>query len=324
MSVTDRARNQPDTALVVRLPLGRIARGIRSRPLVTACAAVLVLMALMAIFAPLVAPYNPNHQYGAPFAKPSASHWLGLDDAGEDELSRLIWGARISMLIGAGAATIAMLVGTSAGILGGYFGGWLDLVLVQVTDFFLAVPVIPLMMVAIAVFGRSLTNSIAIIGLLSWMYVMRPVRAEVRSLRERGYVKRVEVLGASRARMIVTHILPHVLPIVVALTVLSIANAVFAEAALAFLGLGDPSVISWGQLIYDAAQSSAVSVGAWWVILPPGIMIACVVLAATGLGQSIENAVNPRLKAAHIGPRAFRVGHRTGPRDGRQSVKGAR
>ena len=218
-----------------------------------------------------------------------------------------MWGARISLLIGGVAAAIAALVGSSLGLVSGYFGGWLDVGIVHLSDYLLAIPVVPLTLVAVAVFGRSVINIILIIGLLSWMFVMRPVRAEVRTLRERTYVKRARAIGSGHFRIVMRHILPQVAPIIVALSILSVAVAVFAEAAISFLGLGDPSVVSWGQLIFYAYQSSAMTVGAWWVVVPPGVMIAVVILCATAIGQDLEDSLNPRLKSSHLARRAFGI-----------------
>ena len=194
-------------------------------------------------------------------------------------LSLMIYGARVSLIVGFSAALVAMLIGGVVGILPAIFAGRTDTVLMRMTDYFLAIPDVPLMIVVAAVWGRSLRNIILIIGVIYWTTTARVVRAQVKSVRERGYIRRTRVLGASNTRLIVRHVLPQVAPLLVATSVLMVAYAIFAETAIAFLGLGDPSETSWGLLIENAFSRDAVSVGAWWAIVPPGIAVATVVVA---------------------------------------------
>ena len=149
----------------------------------------------------------------------------------------------------------------------------------RITDYFISIPDLPLMIVVAAVWGRSLSNIILIIGVIYWTSTARVVRAQVKSIRERGYIRRTRVLGASNTRLIVRHVLPQVAPLLVATSVIMVAYAIFAETAIAFLGLGDPSVTSWGLLIENAFARDAITVGAWWAIVPPGIAVAIVVVA---------------------------------------------
>jgi peptide/nickel transport system permease protein len=200
-----------------------------------------------------------------------------------------------------------MLIGGAVGILAGYFGGKTDITLMRITDYFLVIPDVPLMIVIAAIWGRSLTNIIIIIGVIYWTGTARIIRAQVKSIRERVYVRRAQALGASNTRIIFRHVLPQVAPLLVANTVLTVAIAIFAETALAFLGLGDPSLISWGRLIENAFVSNAITVDAWWAIAPPGIAVAVVILACTLLGTSIEDALNPRLRVGHLSVRRFRL-----------------
>ena len=187
----------------------------------------------------------------------AAQHLLGLDDGGIDMLSEVIAGARVSMLVGFSAAAVAMLIGGGVGLLSGYFGGKTDIVLMRITDYFLVIPDVPLMIVAAAVFGRSLLNIIIIIGVIYWTSTARLIRAQVKSVRERVYVKRARALGGGHRRLLWKHITPQVAPLLVANTVLTIAIAVFAETYIAFLGLGDPSTISWGRLIQNSLTGGA-------------------------------------------------------------------
>jgi peptide/nickel transport system permease protein len=163
------------------------------------------------------------------------------------------------------------------------------------------------MIVIAAIWGRSLTNIIIIIGIIYWTGTARIIRAQVKSVRERVYIRRAQALGASDSRIIFRHVLPQVAPLLVANTVLTVAVAIFAETALAFLGLGDPSLISWGRLIENAFESNAISVDAWWAIAPPGIAVAVVILACTLLGTAIEDSLNPRLRVGHLSVRRFRL-----------------
>jgi peptide/nickel transport system permease protein len=295
------------------LPQARRRRGgvvwsiLRSRPQASIALSILLLTVLMAVFAPLIAPYGPREKVGPPFAPPSSEFPLGLDDGGIDMLSLIIYGARVSLIVGFAAAAVAMLIGGAVGIISGYFGGKTDIALMRITDYFLVIPDVPLMIVIAAIWGRSLTNIIIIIGVIYWTGTARIIRAQVKSVRERVYIRRAKALGASDSRIIFRHVLPQVAPLLVANTVLTVAVAIFAETALAFLGLGDPSLISWGRLIENAFVSNAISVDAWWAIAPPGIAVAVVILACTLLGTAIEDALNPRLRVGHLSVRRFRL-----------------
>lgn len=268
---------------------------------------ILAVFVLAALVGPAVAPDNPLVQVGHVYAAPSAAHPLGLDNGGDDVLSNLLAGARDSLLVGFVAAAVAMLIGGAVGVVAGYFGGIADTVLMRITDYFLVIPDIPLMIVAAAVFGRSTANIIIIIGLIYWTTTARLIRAQVHSIRERVYVRRAELIGAGHARILWTHVIPQVGPLLVANTVLMIANAIFAETYITFLGLGDPSTISWGRMIQQALDGGAVVYNAWWAILPPGLAVTVVVLAATLVGQGIEDALNPRLRVGHLAVRRFRL-----------------
>jgi peptide/nickel transport system permease protein len=295
------------------LPQARRRRGgvvwaiLKSRPQASIAVTVLLLTVLIAIFAPWIAPYGPREKVGPPFAPPSAEFPLGLDDGGIDMLSLIIYGSRVSLIVGFAAAAVAMLIGGAVGIISGYFGGKTDITLMRITDYFLVIPDVPLMIVIAAIWGRSLTNIIIIIGVIYWTGTARIIRAQVKSVRERVYIRRAQALGASDSRIIFRHVLPQVAPLLVANTVLTVAVAIFAETALAFLGLGDPSLISWGRLIENAFVSNAISVDAWWAIAPPGIAVAVVILACTLLGTAIEDALNPRLRVGHLSVRRFRL-----------------
>ena len=282
-------------------------RILKDRPSAVVGAVVLGVLVLVAIFAPAIAPYGIHQRIGPPFGSPGPYPPLGLDDGGADVLSLLIWGSRISLTVGFAASMVAIFIGGTVGVLAGYFGGGTDTALMRITDYFLAIPDVPLMIVVAAIWGPSLWHIILVIGLLLWTSTARIVRAQVKSVRERVYVKRARALGASNSRIIFRHVLPQVAPLLVANTVLTIAVAIFDETALAFLGLSDPSKISWGKMIKNATESSAISAGAWWTIVPPGVCVAIVILSCTLIGQALEDALNPRLRVAHLAARGFRL-----------------
>lgn len=270
--------------------------------------ALLSAFILIAILAPLIEPYDVHTRVGPVYAPPSLKHPLGLDDGGIDVVSLLIQGGRISLIIGFAATFVAMVIGGGIGIVAGYFGGWLDGVLMRTTDYFLVIPDLPLAIIVAAVWGPSLSHLTLVIALLLWTTTARIIRAQVKSVRERVYVKRARSLGASNARIIFRYVLPQIAPLLIANTILTVAVAIFDETALSFLGLGDPSVITWGSIIQFAFLRTAISSGAWWAVIPAGLCVALVIMGCFWLGQAIEDALNPRLKVAHLSPRTFRLG----------------
>ncbi|MDP9224445.1 MAG: ABC transporter permease [Actinomycetota bacterium] len=280
---------------------------IKERPAASVGATIVSIFILLAVLAPWVAPYGLHQQVGPVYGHPSAKHWLGLDDGGVDMVTLLIWGARISLLVGFAATLVSTLLGGGIGIVAGYFGGATDSALMRLTDYFLVIPDVPLMIVVAAVWGPSLSHIILVIGLLLWTSTARVIRSQVKSVRERVYLKRARSLGAGNLRIIFRHILPQIAPLLIANVVLTVAVAIFDETALAFLGLGDPSKISWGKLIENAFERTAISAGAWWAIVPPGVAVALVIMGCSLLGSAIEDALNPRLKVAHLSVRRFRL-----------------
>jgi peptide/nickel transport system permease protein len=177
----------------------------------------------------------------------------------------------------------------------------------RITDYFLVIPDVPLMIVVAAIWGPSLSHIVIVIGILLWTSTARVIRAQVKSVRERVYVKRARSLGAGHLRIVWRHVLPQVAPLLIANTVLTIAVAIFDETALSFLGLGDPSRISLGKMIENAFQRAAISSGAWWAIVPPGLLVALIILGCSLVGGAIEDALNPRLRVAHLSARTFRL-----------------
>jgi peptide/nickel transport system permease protein len=271
---------------------------------------ILTVFVFVALLAPWLEPYGVHEKVGEVFASPSLGHPLGLDGGGYDVVSRLMEGARVSLLISAAASAVAMLIGGGIGIAAGYVGGRTDGVLMRITDYFIVVPALPLMIVVSAVWGPSLSHVILIVGLLLWAPTARVIRAHVLSLRERAFIRRSQAMGASDWRIVTRHVLPHTRALLVANTVLTVAVAVFFESALAFLGLESADTISWGTIIADGFQRAAISNGAWWAILPAGVCIALVVVGCNLVGTAIEDSANPRVLVPYISRRRFSVERR--------------
>jgi peptide/nickel transport system permease protein len=269
--------------------------------------AILALFVFVALFGSVVAPYPTSPTRGEIFAPPGGGHLLGTDDAGVDVFSLLLAGARVSLIVGFASALVAMLVGGTVGVLTGYFGGRTDSILMRVADYFLVIPDVPLMVVMAALFGRSLFNIVFIIALIYWASTARLIRAQTRSIRERVFVRRARAIGASHRRILLTHVVPQIVPLLIANTVLQIALGIYAETFVTFLGLGDPEAISWGSILQDAFAASAQTNGAWWAIVPPGLCVTVVVVGFTLVGQSVEEELNPRLRVGHLAFRRFRV-----------------
>jgi peptide/nickel transport system permease protein len=286
---------------------GLLARTLRRKPTAVLGITILGLVAAAAVLAPLLAPYGLHTQVGPVFGRPSWSHPLGLDDGGIDMVSLLMWGARISLVVGFAATAVSMLIGGTVGVLAGYFGGRTDTILMRITDYFLVIPDVPLMIVVAAIWGPSLFHIVIVIGILLWTGTARVLRAQVKSVRERVYVKRARALGAGHARIVLRHVLPQVAPLLIANTVLTVAVAIFDETALSFLGLGDPSRTSLGKVIENAFERAAISSGAWWAIVPPGALVALIILGCSLVGGALEDALNPRLRVAHLSARTFRL-----------------
>jgi peptide/nickel transport system permease protein len=286
---------------------GAIKTAILTQPQAIIGLAIIGAFVIIALVAPLFLSGDPKAKVGPIFEPPSTSHALGLDGGGADMIRLLIAGTRVSLLVGFCAALVSAIIGGTVGLLSGYFGGKTDIALMRLTDYVIVIPDIPLMIVAAALFGRSLTNIIIIIGVIYWTTTARLIRAQVKSVRERVYVKRARALGAGSSRLVFKHILPQVAPLLIANTVLLVAYAIFAETFITFLGLGDPSVISWGRLIENAFQDDAILNNAWWAIIPPGVCVTLVVLGATIFGQSLEDGLNPRLRVGHLSVRRFKV-----------------
>lgn len=262
----------------------------------------LIIIVLMALGADWLAPYDPTKQAGKPFETPSRAHWLGTNDIGQDILSELIFGARISLLIGVLSAGIALVIGTAMGLLAGYYRGFIGALIMRLVDVVLVIPFVPLMVLLAAYLGQNIWNLIVVIGLLIWARPARVIRSQVLSLAERDYVTAARAVGARDGYILIRHILPGVLSLSLAQFVLATSSSILLEAALSFLGLGDPTQKSWGTVLFYAQARNAFLSGAWlWWVVPPGLLITASVLGFALLGFALEEALNPRLKARRGG-----------------------
>ncbi len=258
---------------------------------------ILMFFVSIAILAPYISPYNPWKITGRPFSKPSPDHLLGTNDMGQDLLSELLYGARLSLMIGVVAAVASTIIGTVVGLLAGFLGGVFDRTLTGITDVFLLLPALPLMLVLSVFMGPGFFTIVLVITVMSWPPVARMVRAQVLSIKNRLYVEASRALGAGGLHIMFRHVLPNIAPVMVAIAVLMVGEAMIAEASLSFLGLGDPTKKSWGIMLHWAFRTGAFSFGAWWWIVPPGLCIALVVFGFASLGYAIEEVINPRLRA---------------------------
>jgi peptide/nickel transport system permease protein len=254
--------------------------------------ALLALVTLTAIFAPLIAPSSPFDISAAKFIHPwHRAHPLGTDHLGRDVLSQIVYGARISLSIGLVAAGISAIVGVIVGSVAGYFGGWVDLLLSRITDMFLIIPAFFLIIIVVATLGSGILYVMVVIGLTSWPANARLMRSQVLTLRERTFVQALTALGESRWRILVRHIIPNGIQPVIANSTLQIAAAILIEAGLSFLGLGDPNQASWGRMIYEGRSYILT---AWWTSVFAGIAIVITVMAFYLIGDGLAYVLSPR------------------------------
>ena len=262
---------------------------------------ILVVVILVAVFAPLLTEYLPTQRVGRPHQPPSADHLLGTTRLGYDVFTRLIYGARVSLVVGFGAGLLITVIGTVLGIISGYKGGVVDEVITFFTNMILVIPNLPLLLVLAAFIGQASPLVIAIIlGFTSWAWGVRVTRSETLSIRQRDFVKSAEMLGEPGWRIMTFEIFPNLISIVGINFIGSVIFAVISEATLEFLGLGDPNTVSWGIMLYNAQNSSALSVGAWWDILTPCLALALLGLGLALINFAIDEIANPRLRTGDI------------------------
>ena len=260
---------------------------------------VLVGACLLALTAPLFisdVELSVTQAPGPFVASPSWDYPLGTDKFGRSVL-HLIWqGSRVSLTVGFLATFMSVFLGTVIGIAAGHYRGWVESVLMRFTDWVLVLPTLVLAVSLVVVIGRGLGTIIIAIGVTAWPVTARLVRAQTLAVESRPFIERAQALGGGHWHVMSRHVLPNVMPIVLARTTLLVAATIIAESTLSFLGLGDPSRISWGSTLQEARDAGATSAGLWWWIVPPGVAIALVALAFTMVGRALEQVYNPRLR----------------------------
>lgn len=255
---------------------------------------VVLLLSLVAIFAPYLAPFDPFTTSRTSLQPPGTpGHLFGTDHLGRDILSGIIWGARVSLMVGLAAALTATVIGVLVGAIAGYYGGWADELLMRVTELFQIIPRFVLALIVVAFFGSGLMNLILVIGILSWPQTARLVRSQFLRHRALPYVDSARVVGMRSWRIIFVEILPNVLAPVIVVASLDIAQAILLEASLGFFGLGDPNLRSWGGMLNTAQQYVRI---AWWMSVFPGIAISLAVLGFNLVGDGLNEATDPRLR----------------------------
>lgn len=270
---------------------------------------ILGILAICAIFAPIIAPYDPYDvtQRCEKGLSPSFQHPLGTTiSTGQDIFSMLIYGSRVSLLVGIITGLCIAFLGAIMGILAGYVGGWVDNLIMRIVDIMLVIPTLPLTIVLTNLFGKSYFMIILIFTLFGWTGLARTIRSQVLVLKNSNYVKAAELAGASRWHIMIKHILPGVSHLLIMSTCLTSAGIMVAEAGLSFLGLGDPTAISWGKMLAEVQSGGAMLFGHWWWIVAPGIGIFLAVFSFMRIGIAMEEIFNPRMKQTSSAYKIFK------------------
>jgi peptide/nickel transport system permease protein len=279
-------------------PVRRFARAYFRMPTGVIGLAILVGFVLLALTAPLYISQQDlsvTAATGPLLAPPTAGYPLGTDQPGRSVLLLVIWGSRTSLAIGLIATALTMVLGTAIGLIAGHSEGFLGRALMHVTDWFIALPSLPLAISLAAVLGQGGTSITIAIAVTSWTSTARLVRAQTLSVEARPFVERAKALGAGGSQVLMRQVLPNVMPLILVSSTLTVAGAILSETTLTFLGLGDPTDVSWGGMLNQAFGQGAVTAGAWWYLLPPGIAIVIVVLGFTMVGRAVEHILNPRM-----------------------------
>lgn len=276
----------------------RFTRNLLRRPSGVAGLAMLAGFVLLSVLAPiLISPdqLDVTRVSGPLMAPPSSGYLLGTDENGRSILTLVAWGARTSLVIGVAATLMTVFIGGSIGLISGHYQGRIGAALMHLTDWFIVLPSLPLAIALSVVLGQGSLSIIIAIGVTSWTGTARLVRAQTLAVGARPFIERGKALGASNRQVMMRHVLPNVMPLIVVSSILTIGSAILAEASLTFLGLGDPTTVSWGSMLNAAFAQGAITVGAWWYLLTPGIAILLVVLGFTLTGRAMEHVLNPRL-----------------------------
>lgn len=261
--------------------------------------AILLVMIVMALLAPLIAPFDPHRQSTAALLAPSGSHWLGTNHVGQDIWSRLVFGARTSLLVGFGVGVVATLLGTIFGVSAALIGGLYERIVMRVVDAFIVIPMVIVVILVAAYVKPGILVLIILLALLSWQGGARIIWAQALSQKEREYVAAARSFGAGKFYIAWRHIVPALGPILLVDFIYGIRRAVFMEAGIAFLGISDPVIVSWGMMMRDALSFSYLTVWQWW-LLPTGIALSLTIVGLTFIGHGIEPIIDPRLRGAEI------------------------
>jgi peptide/nickel transport system permease protein len=255
---------------------------------------IIIFFALIALLAPKISPYPPfKINFNMKFLPPNSEYLMGTDNFGRDILSRIFWGARVSLFIGFVSTGISVLVGVVLGSIAGYIGGKTDEIIMRIVEVFMMLPTFFLVLIIVFVFGSSIWNVMVVLGLTMWPGTARLMRAEFLSFKERDFVQAAKVLGASNLTIIFSEILPNAIFPVIVNSSMQIAGAIMTEASLSFLGLGDPNNVSWGWMLNDALKSFR---SGWWMAVFPGLAITITVISFNLIGDGLNDALNPQLK----------------------------
>jgi peptide/nickel transport system permease protein len=281
------------------VPAGRFAASVLRMP--SGLFGVLVLVAFigLALLAPVFihpSDLSVTHATGPLLAPPQKGYPLGTDQAGRSVLDLVIWGSRTSLTIGILATALSMILGAGVGLIAGHSQGPVGRMLMHVTDWFIALPGLPLAIALAAVLGQGTASITIAIAVTSWTVTARLVRAQTLAVEARPFIERARALGATDTQIITRQVLPNVMPLILVTSTLTVASAILAEATLTFLGLGDPTSVSWGSMLNTAFMQGAVTAGAWWYLIPPGVAILFIVLGFTLVGRAVEHVLNARVQ----------------------------
>lgn len=275
---------------------------VLSRPMGTAGLGIILFFVFMAILAPEIGGPFPSYAPPVNLGRPNMELGipgfpLGTDLFGRNTWTLLVYGARASLIVGFVASIVAMVLGTAVGVTAGYFGGWLDRFLAMLTDFFLVIPWLPFILILVLVLGQSFNTTILAIALVSWPTTARILRAETLTVKTRGYIRRARAIGSGDGHIVTHHVMPVLGPLIFANMILTVSNAIFAESFIAFFGLEDPNIASWGTMVQYSYLNADFVAGRWWAVLPPGICITALVLAFAMVSFVLEEIINPKLRA---------------------------
>ncbi|MFC9773909.1 oligopeptide ABC transporter permease [Paenibacillus chitinolyticus] len=273
-------------------PWRQALRKFRRHKLAAAGSVVTLLLIAAALLAPAIVPYDPKEVTGVFSAAPSAEHWLGTDQVGRDVFSRLVYATRVSLIVGFASVFLYVTFGTLVGLVSGYFGGWLDMAIMRITDMFMAFPFLMVILVVVAVLGSDMRTIILVLALFSWPGVARLIRGSVLTIKRLDYVRAGIALGYGTPRILLQHVLPNAAGPVIVQATFGVASAIMSEAGLSFLGMGvQPPTASWGNMLTDA-QSLTVLTEQPWLWIPPGAMILLVVLSINFVGDGLRDALD--------------------------------